>query len=698
LTVSAGEFSPSGKFLAGTPRRSVCAPGRRLSHSSRPQEIATMLLHSVFQRQGWNAARNQDSRSRPGNILPRHSKPRAGFLPCLEALEDRTVLSTFLVSNLNDSGDGSLRAAIAAANTTAGADEIDFAGRLQGAITLTSGELLITDSITINGPGANLLSVSGNNSSRVFDMTAGLDVTINDLTITQGFALDQAGGILNQGSNLMLSADVLSQNVALGGAGSAARGGGLRSLDGALTITGCTFTDNEALGGTSSRGAGVGGGLYILAGTAVISNSTFTSNEAIGSNGVTNAVAGQAEGGAILSAGPVASLTITDCTFSGNLAVGGSSGTGVDAGDAFGGAILPFGASNTISGSEFDHNQAIGGNNCNSGPGQQDPVVSCGFGGAFSTGSVLNVTSTAFSHNLAVGGNNAAATATDIAYVGLGAGGAIDNEFGDSATISGCDLDHNQALGGNSNSGSGPVVLVGTALGGAANSAEGGVDIGPNTTNISNSALAYNVAKGGDNNNGAASVAGLVGAGAGAGIANFLGGTTSVGSSEIDNGQATGGNKNTTSGAGAVLANLGAGGGIFNYLGNYCSSGFGMLDPSAVTVTDSTLHHNVAQGGRGGAGLGGGIADVLSASTAVAGSTVTQNQANGGKGAAGLGGGAYNDASSSLSLTTSSVTNNQANGTPGTGGGVYTVGMFNVDMATVITDNQASTSDNNIGP
>ena len=63
------------------------------------------------------------------------------------------------------------------------------------------------------------------------------------------------GGILNQGSNLTLSADVLSQNVALGTSAVAiALGGGLGSLDGDLTISGCTFTGNQALGGTSSEG------------------------------------------------------------------------------------------------------------------------------------------------------------------------------------------------------------------------------------------------------------------------------------------------------------------------------------------------------------------------------------------------------------------------------------------------------------
>src|SRR5262249_31026973 len=181
---------------------------------------------------------------------------------------------------------------------------------------------------------------------------------------------------------------------------------------------------------------------------------------------------------------------------------------------------------------------------------------------------------------------------------------------------------------------------------------------------------------GGDSNTGTASVAGLVGVGGGAGLANFLGGTTTVSNCELGAGQAIGGSKNTAAGAGAVFANLGAGGAIFNYLGNYPSSGFGLLDPSVVSVFNSTFDHNVAQGGHGGDGVGGGIADVLSAMTTVSSSTITQNEADGGVGAAGLGGGAFNDATSTLALTTSFVTQNQANGTPGIGGGVYNLSTF----------------------
>jgi ribosomal protein L6P/L9E len=108
-------------------------------------------------------------------------------------MEDRSLLSTFTVANLHDSGSGSLRSAIAAASS---GDTINFARGLRGTITLTSGELSITDSVTINGPGANELSVSGNDSSRVFEVAAG-QVSISGLTITDGQEVAANGSALS---------------------------------------------------------------------------------------------------------------------------------------------------------------------------------------------------------------------------------------------------------------------------------------------------------------------------------------------------------------------------------------------------------------------------------------------------------------------------------------------------------------------
>ena len=92
---------------------------------------------------------------------------------------------TITVTNTNDSGVGSLRQAILEANARPGADEITFA-QLEGTITLTSGQLAITDDLTIAGPGAKELAISGNDSSRVFDVEGSTtSVTITGLTVTQ---------------------------------------------------------------------------------------------------------------------------------------------------------------------------------------------------------------------------------------------------------------------------------------------------------------------------------------------------------------------------------------------------------------------------------------------------------------------------------------------------------------------------------
>ena len=72
-----------------------------------------------------------------------------GFRPGLEPLESRTVPST-LVTNLNDSGPGSLRAAVAAADATSGA-VIHFAPFLHGTIKLTTGQLNLTSNMTSPG-------------------------------------------------------------------------------------------------------------------------------------------------------------------------------------------------------------------------------------------------------------------------------------------------------------------------------------------------------------------------------------------------------------------------------------------------------------------------------------------------------------------------------------------------------------------
>ncbi len=146
------------------------------------------------------------------NRSKRPVRRRPSFVPRLESLEDRTVLSTLTVLNNLDSGAGSLRDAIGHAKD---GDTIIFAPALNGhTITLTSDELAIKNSVDIEGPGADKLAVSGNDALRVFDISEGLAVTITGLTITHGRTSSGqgGGGILNMGSSLTLAGNMLSYN------------------------------------------------------------------------------------------------------------------------------------------------------------------------------------------------------------------------------------------------------------------------------------------------------------------------------------------------------------------------------------------------------------------------------------------------------------------------------------------------------
>src|SRR5262249_60699607 len=119
-----------------------------------------------------------------------------------------------------------------------------------------SEQMTINKGLDIEGPGPGLLAVSGNDANRVFNINAGLTVTIAGLTITHGKAggsNDGGGGILNVGSTLTLSNDVFSSNKAVGGtsgSGSNSFGGGaITNRSGAaLTISNCSFTCNQAIG------------------------------------------------------------------------------------------------------------------------------------------------------------------------------------------------------------------------------------------------------------------------------------------------------------------------------------------------------------------------------------------------------------------------------------------------------------------
>ena len=118
------------------------------------------------------------------------------MLPC--ATPTPTATPTTRVTNTDDSGPGSLRQALADAND---GDTINFDPALNGRnIVLTTAELVIDKSITINGPGADSLGVyrSSQTSFRIFHIMSGVSARIAGLTISSGDGDQQGGGgILN---------------------------------------------------------------------------------------------------------------------------------------------------------------------------------------------------------------------------------------------------------------------------------------------------------------------------------------------------------------------------------------------------------------------------------------------------------------------------------------------------------------------
>jgi hypothetical protein len=653
---------------------------------------------------------------------PAKCPPR--FVPQLVRLEDRTLPSTFMVTNLNDSGSGSLRDAVAYADSHAGT-QIDFKQGLHGTITLSSGELDITSNTTIKGPGANQITVSGDNS-RVFDIAAGQTVSMTGLTIANGLAaqgggidnfgsltltgctvLDNTavggagdsttpdaangGGIANEvGASLNLTRDLLKGNVASASAGDDAFGGGVLNL-GSTTVVGCTFTGNEVTGGVSSSyyDGSYGGAIesfgfapdQLYGTTLTVSDSSFNHNQAIGANGVAFGT------GAGIDVEYSAVATITNCSFTDNV---GSAGTG---GYGQGGALFAEGCTLNVSNTAFTGNQALGGSDGGSATG-----------GAlfFLPGATVTMSKCSFIGNQAIGGNGSPAATP---YSGQGLGGAIDDD-GATLSLTDCTLIRNQAIGGSD--GANPT--GGNVTGSSEYGAGGGIIVlYGSTVTITNSLISGNVAAGGS------STAGTGGAASGGGIedANGIGGPAS--SLTLTNSAVIGNLALGGAGASGVAGGLAIGGGL--------DISFG----STATVTNTTFLGNSARGGAGGAGAnggdgyGGGIAVAsqsyfgfpdtsslsLSDSALIGNSAVGGNGGTGGNGGNGFGGGLFVGPGGTATTDQAFIVFNQARGGEegsggsdgaGSGGGVYNLGAFSPDVLTLIKYNHASTSNDNVGP
>ncbi len=213
----------------------------------------------------------------------------------------------FVVTNINDAGEGSLRQAILNANAIAGDDLITFAGTVltdatRDTLTLTSGELSISSNLTIKGTAANLITISGNNTSRAFRVNSGSIVTLSGLTISNGNAanstIKNGGGILNDGTLTVINS-TLSGNSASSGGG----GGIASSSNSTLTVINSTISGNSA---------NLGGGIFREGAIATLTSSTLSGNSS-------------SDGGGILSKG-TGKITVSNTIVAGNTSSNGLAG------------------------------------------------------------------------------------------------------------------------------------------------------------------------------------------------------------------------------------------------------------------------------------------------------------------------------------------------------------------------------------
>jgi hypothetical protein len=367
------------------------------------------------------------------------------------ALSTTARAATITVNSLADTGASGicvLRDAITAANTMTatngcaagtGTNTIQFS--LTGTIDLASTLPTVIKTLTINGPASPGITINGGGKVRVMQVGSGAELTLNNLTIANGFDIDVpypgfggeslGGGIYNEGT-LTITNGTFSGNSAFGppgsnyegdgggiynegtltvtnstfsnnGNGSFGEGGGIDNA-GTLTVTNSTFSGNGI--DSSQLGAGIANGYK-----ATVTNSTFSGNSAYNGGGIYNQSAfdSPARVGAM--------LTVTNSTFSGNSSDDGGGGIYNEA------AINPYsptsvGGTLTVSNSTFSGNSAT-------------------YGGGIFTGYNATVSNSTFSGNRSSGGVN----------IGLGGGGI--NNWAGTLTVSNSTFSRNQASFGN---------------------------------------------------------------------------------------------------------------------------------------------------------------------------------------------------------------------------------------------------------
>ncbi len=268
------------------------------------------------------------------------------------------TLDIINVTTTADDGAGSLRAAIVQANLTAESDTIVFSGtvfedNISDSIYIDS-ELAIDSTIAINGTGTNKLTISGDDQSRLFNVSGDGNLALNNVTLSEGYSDESGGGILNDGILSLTNSRVTFSSSDDDGGGIYNRGvatlsnstidsnyslddgGGIRN-DGVLNIINSTMKYNMAENDNISSD---GGGLInTIDGIAIIINSTISSNDA-------------GNGGAIQNDG---TLTIRRSTITNNTATNNVGGVNNSFNSTTGEAIGTTNIQNTIIAGNIDY-------------------------------------------------------------------------------------------------------------------------------------------------------------------------------------------------------------------------------------------------------------------------------------------------------------------------------------------------------
>lgn len=572
-----------------------------------------------------------------------------------------TAQTTLTVTNCADSGGGSLRDAIATANS-GGGDTITFAGSLGcSLITLTSGELSITSGVTITGPGASSLAISGGNSSRVFGISGSdTPVSISGLTIEDGQApAGEDGGAID---DTAASGDLALQNVTVTQNAAGAGAGGVPGPNGADSLTG--LPDSGTPGGDGSGGGSGGGIAFSGSGTLSLTGATVSSNSA-GSGGA---------GGSGGNGGTAGNSSNMDPVQAGNGAAGGHGGSG----GSGGGVLVSGSGSLTVSASTITANVA-------------------GSGGAGGSGGSGGTVWICVSCPGAPGGVSGSAGAGGVAGA-AGNGGGIMLSGSGSLRISDSTLTSNTAGAGGAGGAGGafgnihgdPSTSGATAAGGAAGAGGGGGAVmfsGAGTLTVSASTIeSDNAGAGGNGGSADDYTGGAGGAGGSGGGLSLTAGSATISDTTISASSAGsgggGGSVNIVQGSGGTggTAGDGGGGGGVSISGDSAMLTGDTIDTNTAGAggaggngpPDNVLNDGTGPGGAGGKGGDGGGVVVSAGSATISGGSIAHN--NAGPGGAGGAGGAQGHGGSAGGT-------GGAGGQGGDGGGLATAGS-----ETTVTD------------